>query len=26
VILESTHERALDIISLSDLTYHQLQK
>ena len=25
VILESTHERALDIISLSDLTYHQLQ-
>ena len=26
VILESTHERALDIISLGDLKYHQLKK
>ena len=26
VILESTHERALDIISLGDLKYHQLRK
>ena len=26
VILESTHERALDIISLSDLKYYELQK